>query len=104
MPSVEKSSRLPHSSIAAKVVSEVVGSSDGTIFVWLARKSGLGRGEGWWSRNRRPDVRRCHQMTGHGAKFGRKREEAIAALLSHRSIRRSTTGDQRRGIMALPLP
>jgi transposase-like protein len=25
-------------------------------------------------------------MTGHGAKFGRKKEEAILALLSHRSI------------------
>ena len=25
-------------------------------------------------------------MKGHGAKFGRKKEEAIAALLSHRSI------------------
>jgi len=25
-------------------------------------------------------------MTGHGAKFARKQEEAIAALLSHRSI------------------
>lgn len=25
-------------------------------------------------------------MTGHGAKFGRKQEEAIAALLVHRSI------------------
>lgn len=25
-------------------------------------------------------------MTGHGAKFGRKQEEAIIALLSHRSI------------------
>lgn len=25
-------------------------------------------------------------MTGHGAKFGRKQEEAIVALLSHRSI------------------
>jgi transposase-like protein len=25
-------------------------------------------------------------MRGHGAKFGRKKEEAIAALLSHRSI------------------
>ena len=25
-------------------------------------------------------------MTGHGAKFGRKKEEAIAALLSQRSI------------------
>jgi hypothetical protein len=25
-------------------------------------------------------------MTGHGAKFGRKQEEAIAALLSHRGI------------------
>src|ERR1019366_2878319 len=26
------------------------------------------------------------QMTGHGAKFGRKQEEAVAALLSHRGI------------------
>jgi len=25
-------------------------------------------------------------MTGHGAKFGRKKEEAIAALLSQRNI------------------
>jgi len=25
-------------------------------------------------------------MTGHGAKFGRKKEEAVAALLSHRSV------------------
>jgi transposase-like protein len=25
-------------------------------------------------------------MTGHGAKYGRKKEEAIAALLSHRNI------------------
>jgi transposase-like protein len=25
-------------------------------------------------------------MKGHGAKFGRKKEEAIAALLSHRSV------------------
>jgi hypothetical protein len=25
-------------------------------------------------------------MTGHGAKFGRKREEAIAALLTHRTV------------------
>jgi|SRR5580692_8778199 hypothetical protein len=25
-------------------------------------------------------------MTGHGAKFGRKKEDAIVALLSHRSI------------------
>jgi hypothetical protein len=25
-------------------------------------------------------------MLGHGAKFGRKREEAIAALLSQRSV------------------
>ena len=33
-----------------------------------------------------PDVRRCPQMTGHGAKFGRKWEEAIIALLTTRSI------------------
>jgi hypothetical protein len=32
------------------------------------------------------DVLRCPQMTGHGAKFGRKQEEAIVALLAHRSI------------------
>jgi hypothetical protein len=25
-------------------------------------------------------------MTGHGAKFGRKREEAIAALLTQRNV------------------
>src|SRR5712691_10187303 len=36
-----------------------------------------------WSR---ADARRCPQMTGHGAKFGRKREEAIAALLSQRNV------------------
>jgi hypothetical protein len=29
---------------------------------------------------------RCPQMTGHGAKFGRKKEEAIIALLTHRTI------------------
>ena len=32
------------------------------------------------------DVRRYHQMTGHGAKFGRKMEEAVAALLSQRNV------------------
>jgi hypothetical protein len=26
------------------------------------------------------------QVTGHGAKFGRKQEEAIAALLAHRNV------------------
>jgi len=26
------------------------------------------------------------QITGHGSKFGRKREEAIAALLTHRNV------------------
>src|SRR6266849_5924152 len=39
-----------------------------------------------WASCATADVTRCHQMTGHGAKFGRKQEEAIAALLSHRSI------------------
>ena len=33
-----------------------------------------------------PDVRRCPQMIGHGEKFGRKKEEVIAALLSQRSV------------------
>ena len=33
-----------------------------------------------------PDVVRCAQMTGHGAKFGRKNEEAIAALLTQRNV------------------
>jgi len=32
------------------------------------------------------DEGRCGQMRGHGEKFGRKKEEAIAALLSHRSV------------------
>ena len=30
-------------------------------------------------------------MTGHGAKFGRKQEEAIAALLNHKSIEDAAT-------------
>jgi hypothetical protein len=30
-------------------------------------------------------------MTGHGAKFGRKQEEAIAALLTHRIIEEAAT-------------
>jgi len=34
----------------------------------------------------RADGIRWHLMTGHGAKLGRKQEEAIAALLSQRSI------------------
>ena len=33
-----------------------------------------------------PDGGRWVQMVGHGAKFGRKQEEAIAALLSQRSV------------------
>jgi transposase-like protein len=33
-----------------------------------------------------PDLHRSSQVTGHGAKFGRKKEEAIAALLSQRNI------------------
>jgi hypothetical protein len=37
-------------------------------------------------RRRGPDVLRCPQMTGHGAKFGRKKEDAIVALLTHRTI------------------
>jgi len=31
-------------------------------------------------------VLRCPQMTGHGAKFERRKEEAIAALLTHRTM------------------
>ena len=38
------------------------------------------------SRNWRSDARRYSQMTGHGAKFGRKKEEAIAALLTQRNV------------------
>jgi hypothetical protein len=33
-----------------------------------------------------PDVLRRPQMTGHGSKFERKKEEAVAALLTHRNI------------------
>jgi hypothetical protein len=32
-----------------------------------------------------PDVLRCPQMTGHGAKFGRRKEDAIVALLTTRT-------------------
>src|SRR5579863_2024630 len=39
------------------------------------------------NRSRLPlDVRRSCQVTGLGAKFGRKQEEAIAALLTQRNI------------------
>ena len=38
---------------------------------------GLGEGQAIWAR--------CPQMTGHGAKFGRKKEEAIVALLTTRT-------------------
>lgn len=34
----------------------------------------------------RPGIHRCPQMTGHGAKFGRKMEEAIIALLTTRTV------------------
>src|SRR6202521_1020420 len=44
--------------------------------------AGVNRHSKKWQRGC-PDVRRCHQMSGRGAKFGRKREEAIAALLSN---------------------
>src|SRR5271155_5887942 len=33
-----------------------------------------------------PNVRKCPQMTGNGAKLRHKQEAAIVALLSHRSI------------------
>jgi hypothetical protein len=35
---------------------------------------------------RPPDRGRWWQMLGHGAKFGHKKEQAIAALLSHRNV------------------
>jgi hypothetical protein len=39
-----------------------------------------------WGVCKPPDVLRCPQMTGHGAKFGRQKEDAIVALLTHRTI------------------
>jgi hypothetical protein len=33
-------------------------------------------------------------MTGHGSKFGRKREEAIAALLTHRTVEEAAASIQ----------
>jgi hypothetical protein len=42
--------------------------------------------ESRWRQDRAPDGGRWCQMVGHGAKFGRKKEEAIAALLSQRNI------------------
>ena len=38
------------------------------------------------SRTGAADWGRLRQMKGHGAKFGRKKEEAIAALISQRSV------------------
>src|SRR5271157_3773652 len=50
----------------------------------------MGTSESWFWRTKNtwsgPDARRSPQMTGHGAKFGRKQEEAIAALLSQRNV------------------
>jgi len=46
----------------------------------------IAQGDGMAMRGATPDERRRYQMTGHGAKFGRKREEAIAALLTQRNI------------------
>ena len=43
------------------------------------------------SRRFGPDIRRCPQMTGHGAKFGRKMNEAIVALLTSRTIEEAAT-------------
>jgi hypothetical protein len=40
----------------------------------------------WRSGRNPPDRARLRQMVGHGAKFGRKKEEAIAALLTQRNI------------------
>jgi transposase-like protein len=36
--------------------------------------------------NSAPDGGRWWQMLGHGAKFDHKKEQAIAALLSHRNV------------------
>ena len=47
-----------------------------------SRKAMVGR----WSPIFGADCVRLRQMTGHGSKFGRKKEEAIAALLSQRNI------------------
>jgi hypothetical protein len=44
-----------------------------------------GTGDGSLDAGNWPDVLRCPQMTGHGSKFGRKKEDAIVALLTHRT-------------------
>ena len=41
---------------------------------------------GRWGEGCGADCARLRQMKGHGAKFGRKQEEAIAALLAQRNI------------------
>ena len=43
-------------------------------------------GRGPVEANAAPDGGRWWQMLGHGAKFGRKKEQAITALLTHRSV------------------
>jgi len=45
--------------------------------------SGIGKGDGMAMG---ADEGRLGQMKGHGAKFTRKKEEAVAALLSHKSV------------------
>jgi hypothetical protein len=39
-----------------------------------------------WGRSFPADCVRLRQMLGHGTKFGRKKEQAIAALLTHRNL------------------
>src|ERR1700736_449366 len=39
-----------------------------------------------WSATFGADCVRMRRMLGHGAKFGRKKEEAIAALLTQRNV------------------
>jgi len=41
---------------------------------------------GQWSEDRSADGSRWSQMVGHGQKLGRKKEAAIAALLSNRNV------------------
>jgi hypothetical protein len=43
--------------------------------------------KGWrWLESQGAECARLRRMRGHGAKFGRKQEEAIAALLTQRNI------------------
>ena len=81
--------------ICARVRPFCQGWHCGSSWPWTAQRGATGA-QRWrfeslpapvWSRwLQTPDVRRCPHMTGHGAKFGRKMEQAVIAMLTARKM------------------